>query len=43
MQEIAKFNIHVKPLTKAVLIIQSLLCCFLSVSYVLLSLVQNHE
>ena len=43
IQEIAKFNKHVKPLVKAVLIIQSLWFCFLSVTDVLLSLVPNHE
>ena len=43
IQEIAKFNIHVKPLIKAVLIIQSLWFCFLSITDVLLSLVPNHE
>ena len=43
IQEIAKFNIHVKPLIKAVLIIQSLWFCFLSIIDVLLSLVPNHE
>ena len=32
IQEIAKFNIHVKPLIKAALIIQSLWVCFLSMS-----------
>ena len=39
----SKFNIHVKPLIKAVLIIQSLWFCFLSITNVLLSLVPNHE
>ena len=43
IQEIAKFNIHVKPLIKAVLIIQSLWFCFLSITDVLLPLVPNHE
>ena len=43
IQEIAKFNIHVKPLIKAVLIIQSLWFCVLSIMDVLLSLVPNHE
>ena len=32
IQEIAKFNTHVKPLIKAVLIIQSLWFCFLSIT-----------
>ena len=43
IQEIAKFNIHVKPLIKALLIIQSLWFCFLSITDVLLSLVPNPE
>ena len=43
IQEIAKFNIHAKPLIKAVSTIQSLWFCFLSITDILLSLVPNHE